>query len=433
MQELKTKLYEHCAELGIDDTAAVDRALEKLINEVVHNNIIEKEKRPDGRAIDEIRPLYAQVGLLKRLHGSAIFFRGETQSLAVTTLAAPGSEQLVETMETTGKRRFMLHYNFPPYSTGETGRVGAPGRREIGHGALAEKALRGMIPSKEAFPYTIRVVSEIVSSNGSSSMASVCAATLSLMDAGVPIVRPVAGIALGLATHQGYNPTSTAKDFKVFTDLQGFEDHYGDMDLKIAGTTNGITAIQMDLKINGITQEIFNEGVKQAHNARLKILNTITEAIPAPREKLSPYAPSITIIKIKPEQIGMVIGAGGKIINGIIEEYGLETIDIDDDGSVFVAGTDQTKVDAAVEYIKGLTKEFIIGELVTGEVVKLLDFGAIVDLGGGKDGMVHISEVKNGFVDKITDVLKLHQTVTAKVVKVEEGKIGLSIKAVNPK
>lgn len=429
IQELKTKLYEYCANLGIDDVTAIDRALENLINEIVHVNIIEKEKRPDGRAIDEIRPLYAEVGLFKRLHGSAVFFRGETQSLAVTTLAAPGSEQLVETMETSGKRRFMLHYNFPPYSTGETGRVGAPGRREIGHGALAEKALRGMIPPKETFPYTIRVVSEIVSSNGSSSMASVCAATLSLMDAGVPIIRPVAGIALGLATHQGYNAQSTDKSFKVFTDLQGFEDHYGDMDLKIAGTEKGITAIQMDLKIPRITQDIFDEGVRQAKNARLKILKLITDTIAAPRPQLSPYAPIIEVYKIKPEQIGLVIGAGGKTINGIIEEYGLETIDIDDDGSVFIAGTDRAKVDAALEYIKGLTREFEVGEVVVGEVVKLLDFGAIVDLGGGKDGMIHISEVKNGYVDKITDVLKLHQTVTAKVIKVEEGKIGLSIKA----
>ena len=430
-QELKTKLYEHGAGLGIEDTAALDRALEQVTNEIVHVNIIEKEKRPDGRKVDEIRPLFAEVGLLKRLHGSAIFFRGETQSLAVTTLAAPGSEQLVETMETTGKRRFMVHYNFPPYSTGEVGRVGAPGRREIGHGALAEKALRGVIPAKDEFPYTIRVVSEIVSSNGSSSMASVCAGTLSLMDAGVPIEKPVAGIALGLATHQGYNAESKDRAFKVFTDLQGFEDHYGDMDLKIAGTSDGITAIQMDLKIDGITDEIFAEGVRQAKGARATLLDIIQKTIPAPRPQLSPFAPIITIIKIKPEQIGLVIGAGGKTINGIIEEYGLETIDIDDDGSVFVAGSDRSKVDAAVEYVKGLTKEFSVGEVVMGEVVRLLDFGAIVDLGGGKDGMVHISEVKNGYVDKITDVLKLHQQVTAKVIKVEEGKIGLSIKAMN--
>ncbi len=432
MKELRVGLYEHLAGLGIDDTATAERVLEQVINEVVHINIIEKEKRPDGRKVDEIRPLYAEVGLLKRLHGSAVFFRGQTQSLAVTTLAAPGAEQIVETIENTSKRRFMLHYNFPPYATGEVGRLGTPGRREMGHGALAEKALRAMIPAKEVFPYTIRVVSEIVSSNGSSSMASVCAATLSLMDAGVPIEKPVAGIALGLATHQGYNPASTATEFKVFTDLQGFEDYYGDMDLKIAGTRDGLTAIQMDLKIEGITPEIFAEGVRQAHDARMKILDVIQAAIPAPRKELSPFAPVISILQINPDQIGLVIGAGGKMINGIIEQYGLETIDIDDDGSVFVAGPDRAKVDAAVAYIKNLTKEFVVGEVVTGEVIKLLDFGAIVDLGGGKDGMVHISEVKNGFVDKITDVLKLHQTVTAKVVKVEEGKIGLSIKALAP-
>ncbi|MFA7202010.1 MAG: polyribonucleotide nucleotidyltransferase [Candidatus Paceibacterota bacterium] len=432
MKEVKDGLYENLTSLGFEDLKGVDRILEQLINEVVHINILEKEKRPDGRKIDELRPLYAEVGLLKRLHGSAVFFRGQTQSLAVTTLAAPGAEQLVETIESTSKRRFMLHYNFPPYATGEVGRVGAPGRREMGHGALAEKALRAMIPAKEVFPYTIRVVSEIVSSNGSSSMASVCAATLSLMDAGVPIEKPVAGIALGLATHQGYNSTHTSNEFKVFTDLQGFEDHYGDMDLKIAGTQDGITAIQMDLKIQGITSAIFAEGIRQAQSARTKILEVIQTAIPAPRKELSPFAPIISILQIHPEQIGLVIGAGGKTINGIIEQYGLETIDIDDDGGVFVAGSDRVKVAAAVEYIKGLTKEFVVGEVVTGEVIKLLDFGAIVDLGGGKDGMVHISEVKNGFVDKITDVLKMHQTVTAKVVKVEEGKIGLSIKAMGP-
>ncbi len=429
MKELRVGLYEHLAGLGIDDTVTAERVLEQVINEVVHVNIIEKEKRPDGRKVDEIRPLYAEVGLLKRLHGSAVFFRGQTQSLAVTTLAAPGAEQIVETIENTSKRRFMLHYNFPPYATGEVGRLGTPGRREMGHGALAEKALRAMIPAKEVFPYIIRVVSEIVSSNGSSSMASVCAATLSLMDAGVPIEKPVAGIALGLATHQGYNPASTATEFKVFTDLQGFEDHYGDMDLKIAGTRDGLTAIQMDLKIEGITPAIFAEGVRQAHDARMKILDVIQGVIPEPRKQLSPFAPVISILQINPDQIGLVIGAGGKMINGIIEQYGLETIDIDDDGSVFVSGSNKAKVDAAVEYIKGLTKEFAIGEIVTGEVIKLLDFGAIVDLGGGKDGMVHISEVKNGYVDKITDVLKLHQQVTAKVIKVEEGKIGLSIKA----
>ncbi len=432
MKEVKEGLYAHLTGLGFEDKDGADRILEQLINEVVHINILEKEKRPDGRKIDELRPLYAEVGLLKRLHGSAVFFRGQTQSLAVTTLAAPGAEQLVETIESTSKRRFMLHYNFPPYATGEVGRVGAPGRREMGHGALAEKALRAMIPTKEVFPYTIRVVSEIVSSNGSSSMASVCAATLSLMDAGVPIEKPVAGIALGLATHQGYNPTHTSNEFKVFTDLQGFEDHYGDMDLKIAGTKDGITAIQMDLKIQGITPAIFAEGIRQARDARMKILDVIQNVIPAPRKELSPFAPIISILQINPDQIGLVIGAGGKMINGIIEQYGLETIDIDDDGGVFVAGSDREKVQAAVEYIKGLTKEFVVGEVVSGEVIKLLDFGAIVDLGGGKDGMIHISEVKNGFVDKITDVLKMHQMVTAKVVKVEEGKIGLSIKALGP-
>ena len=427
------------AELQQQESYAVgmpqfDGVWEQLCNEVIHRTMLEKNKRPDGRAFDEIRPIHAEVGLFERLHGSSVFMRGETQSLAVTTLAAPGSEQFIETMETTGKRRFMLHYNFPPYATGETGRVGSPGRREIGHGALAEKALRAVIPSKDVFPYTIRVVSEIVSSNGSSSMASVCAGTLSLMDAGVPLTKPVAGIAMGLATPQGYDSSKGVDEFKVFTDLQGLEDHYGDMDFKVAGTRDGITAIQMDVKIKGISFAIYQQGLTMAHEARIKILDVIQQTIPAPRTKLSAYAPKILTYVVKPHQIGLVIGQGGKTINGIIEEFGVESIDIDDDGTVFVSGTDQQKVEDAIEYIKNLTKEFEVGEVITGPIIKLLDFGAIVDLGGGKDGMIHVSEIKNGYVERASDLLKLGQEVTAKVVKVDEnGKIGLSIKAMGGK
>lgn len=430
LSELKKELRADCAEKEIPQEH-IEPILEEIINESIHRGILERNARPDGRGIEEIRPLHAEVGLFSRLHGSGFFMRGATQSLAVTTLAAPGQEQLVETMEASTKRRFMLHYNFPPYSTGEVGRVGNPGRREIGHGALAEKALRAVIPTKEAFPYTIRVVSEILSSNGSSSMASVCAGTLSLMDAGVPITKPVAGIAMGLMTPEGYGSKETGDTFKVLTDLQGLEDHYGDMDFKVAGTKDGITAIQMDLKIRGISADIFKTGLAQAQKARFEILDLITKTIPAPRQSLSSFAPIIKILKIKPSQIGMVIGQGGKVINGIIEEYGLETIDIDDDGTVFIAGNDITKVTRALEFIEGITKEYATGEIVTGKVVRLLEFGAIVDLGGGKDGMIHVSEIQNGFLKNVGDVLKMGQEVTAKVIRVDEesGKIALSIKA----
>jgi len=429
LEVLRAELDEHLGGAGFEDLSGVEGVWENLVNEIVHINILEKEKRPDGRAMDQVRPLFASVGLFKRLHGSAFFSRGQTQSLAVTTLAAPGHEQLVETMESSTKRRFMLHYNFPPYSTGEVKRMGSPGRREIGHGALAEKALRPMIPSQEEFPYTIRLVSEIVSSNGSSSMASVCAGTLSLMDAGVPIKKPVAGIAMGLVTHQGYNEVATSDAFKIMTDIQGPEDHYGDMDLKVAGTRDGITAVQMDVKMEGLTRDMFVAALPMAQKARFEILDVIAGAIEAPRKELSEYAPVILTAMVKPEQIGMVIGSGGKTINGLIEEFGLESIDINEDGSVFVSASSAQKAQRAIEAIENMTKEYGVGDVVEGPIIKLLDFGAIVDLGGGQDGMIHVSEIKNGFVDKVSDFLKEGQVVKAKVVKMDNGRISLSIKA----
>lgn len=403
---------------------------ENLINEIVHKEALDNRRRVDGRKFDEVRELYAEAGLLKRLHGSALFMRGETQSLAVTTLAAPGSEQLIESMEGSAKRRFMLHYNFPPFSTGEIGRIGMPGRREIGHGALAEKALRPVIPSQEQFPYTIRVVSEILSSNGSSSMASVCAGSMALMDAGVPILSPVAGIAMGLVTRQGYDSSSDSKEFEIFTDIQGPEDHYGDMDLKVAGTHSGVTALQMDVKIEGITYEMFSRALVDAQRAREHILEVIQRVIPAPKKELSPFAPIIMTTEVKPSQIGLVIGPGGKTINGMIEEYKLGSIDIDESGKVFVSGDNLENVKRAISHIHSMTHEFEVGEVVEGKIIKLLDFGGIMDLGGGKDGMIHISEVKNGFVDKISDVLKIGQIVKAKVIKTdpENGKVALSMK-----
>ena len=421
---LKQELKDYLIEEGIGGSvlAKVDFLFEEEVNKLVHKNIIELEKRPDGRASDEVRQLYGEVGLFKRLHGSALFVRGSTQALAVVTLAAPGAEQLIETMEISSKRRFMLHYNFPPYCVGEISRLGSPGRREIGHGALTEKALRPLIPTQEEFPYTIRVVSEILSSNGSSSMASVCASSMVLMDAGVPLKKAVAGIAMGLMIDKSHK-------YKILTDIQGPEDHHGDMDCKVAGTTGGITAIQMDVKIEGLDLRVLKEVLSQAKKARLEILEFMKTVIDKPREKVSSYAPVVLSINIKPEQIGEVIGPGGRIINGIIAASGALSIDIEQSGRVFVAAADELKARAAVQQIKALTRDFQIGEIVFGKVIKILDFGAIVDLGGGKDGMIHVSELKDGFVEKVEDVLNLGDLVKVKIIKVENGKIGLSLKA----
>jgi len=425
LELVKKNLFEYLTQEGITDFSGVENLLEEEINYLFTKNILESEKRPDGRKLDEIRPLYGEVGLFNRLHGSALFVRGSTQALAATTLGSPGAAQLFETMESAGKRRFMLHYNFPPYSVGETGRLGAPGRREIGHGALAEKAIKSIIPSDEEFPYTIRIVCEILSSNGSSSMATVCASTMSLMDAGVPIKKPVAGISLGIALDEK-NPDGK---YKIFTDIAGMEDHYGGTDFKIAGTTDGITAIQADVKIKGLTIEIIKEILSKAKKARLEILDFIKTIIDKPRPELSKFAPIIMIVNIKPEQIGEVIGPGGKMINKIIKDTGVESIDIEEDGRVFITGVGKENVMLALNQIKGMTREFQIGETIIGKVIKILEFGAIVDLGGGKDGMIHISELKDGFVEKVEDVLRLGDMVKVKIVKVENGRVGLSLKA----
>ncbi|MDI6717611.1 MAG: polyribonucleotide nucleotidyltransferase [Patescibacteria group bacterium] len=445
IEELKTTLKEYLVESGAEDVLWIENFFEEEIDAIIHKNILEKELRPDGRKLDEVRSLHAQIGLFKRLHGSSLFIRGGTQALVVTTLAAPGAEQLVETMEASSKRRFMLHYNFPPYSTGEIGRMGAPGRREIGHGALAEKAIKAVLPSQEEFPYTIRVVSEILASNGSSSMATTCASSLSLMDAGVPLKKHVAGIAMGIITDQQPTPLSSGQatdpaffvagnrqpKHKVLTDIQGPEDHYGDMDCKVAGTDSGINAIQMDVKINGITSEILKEVLIQAKKARLEILDVMNSVISKPKEKVSEYAPVVAVFEINPEQIGEVIGPGGKIINGIIKDTGVFSIDIEQNGKIFIAGSDSEKVGKASSFIQSLTKEFKIGDIVEGEVVRILEFGAIVDIGGGKDGMIHVSELKNGFVKKVEDVVKIGDFVRAKVIKTDNGKLGLSIKALS--
>lgn len=424
LNELKENLKQYLLQESVAEVEIIDDLIEKETKKLVRKNILESDKRPDGRKLDEIRPLYAEVGLLKRLHGSGLFIRGETQSLAVTTLAAPGAEQLVETMEVSGKRRFMLHYNFPPYSTGEVGRMGGVGRREIGHGNLAEKAVKAVIPSQDEFPYTIRVVSEILSSNGSTSMATVCAASMSLMDAGVPIKAPLAGISIGLVAAEDGR-------YKLLTDIQGLEDHYGDMDFKVAGTVNGITAIQTDVKIDGLTFETIKNSLERAREAKLKILETTNAIIAKPRPEISPYAPIIMTLDIMPEQIGEVIGPGGKIINTIIQDTGVHTIDIEQTGRVFVAAAKREEAISAIRYIQSLTRVFKVGEIVEGQIIKILDFGAIIDLGGGKDGMIHISELKNGFVEHVEDVVKIGDTVRAKIIRADEdGRIGLSLKAV---
>jgi len=419
--DLKKELEDYLTQKGYTDLSLINNLIDEEVAALVRKNILESEKRPDFRKLDEIRPLYAEVSLFRRLHGSALFIRGNTQALAVTTLAAPGAEQLIETMETSAKRRFMLHYNFPPYSVGEIAPLRGPGRREIGHGALAEKALRHLIPSIDDFPYTIRVVSEILSSNGSSSMATVCASSLSLMDAGVPIKNSAAGIAMGLF--------SAEENYKILTDIQGPEDHFGDMDCKVAGTKVGLTAMQMDTKIEGIDLEILKEILSQAKKARTQILEVMNQALDRPRSQISPYAPVVLTLDIKPEKIREVIGPGGKIINSIIGASGATTIDIEENGKVFVAAPDKEKAIAAIEQIKGIVHEFNVGDIVEGEVVKILDFGAIVDIGNNRDGMIHISELKNGYVKKVDDVVKVGDIVKAKIIKIDpDGKIGLSLK-----
>ncbi|MEK9180024.1 MAG: polyribonucleotide nucleotidyltransferase [Patescibacteria group bacterium] len=403
------------------DLKAADFLFEEAIDELVHKNILEKEKRPDGRKPDQVRGLNGEVGLFERTHGSALFVRGNTQALAITTLAPPGAEQLIESMETNAKRRFLLHYNFPPYSVGETGSFRGPGRRDIGHGNLARKAVEPLVPKKDEFPYTIRVVSEILSSNGSSSMATVCSSVMSLMDAGVPIKKPAAGIAMGLMMED-------EKNYKVLTDIQGPEDHHGDMDFKAAGTRDGVNAIQMDVKVDGVTVEILEKTLAQAKKARLEILDFMQGVIKEPKAQLSKYVPTIRQLKINPDKIGALIGPGGKVINGLIDHYELAGIDVDEDGGVFVSGNDLAKVEAAVKDIVSITREFKVGEIIEGNVIKILEFGAIVDLGGGKDGMIHVSELKNGYVKKVEDVVHLGDFVRAKIVRVEDDRIGLSMK-----
>ena len=398
-----------------------DDLLEKEIKELVHKNAIEKEKRPDGRKIDELRKISCEAGLLPRTHGSGLFSRGSTRGLSILTLGAPGDVQLLEGMEIQGEKRFMHHYNFPPFSVGETRPLRGPGRREIGHGALAEKALLPLIPNTDDFPYTIRIVSEMLSSNGSTSMASVCSSSLALMDAGVPIKAPAAGIAIGLMSNE-------KGDYKVLTDIQGPEDHYGDMDFKVAGTKNGITAIQMDIKIKGINDKIFEECLTRAKKAREEILESIKNILPNSRDHLSEYAPRILTIDIDPKKIRDVVGPGGKIINEIIEECGV-SIDIEENGKVFITSEKEESAKKAIEWVKNITREVKPGEIFQGRVKRIMNFGAFVEILPNQEGLVHISKLADSRVEKVEDVVKIGDIVPVKVIEIDEqGRINLSLK-----
>lgn len=394
----------------------------------VRRLIIEDKVRPDGRQIDEIRPLNSQVDLLPRVHGSALFTRGETQVLSTTTLGALNDNQIIDDLTVVDSKRFMHHYNFPPYCVGETGRMGNPGRREIGHGALGERALAQVLPSVDEFPYTIRTVADVMESNGSSSQASICAGTMSLMAAGVPIKAPVAGIAMGLIMDDN------SGKYTVLTDIQGMEDHFGDMDFKVAGTKNGITALQMDIKVTGITKNIFEEALAQAHKARLEILDNMLACIPSPREQLSPYAPKIAMMNIDPDKIKDVIGPGGKMINEIIAQCDNVKIDIDDDGKVVIYHNDYDTIEKAKQMISDIVRVAKVGDVFAAKVVRLEKFGAFVNLFGNTDGLLHISKISHHRVDKVEDVLKLGDIIDVKVTEIDnKGRINVSAKALLPK
>ena len=410
---------------GMGKTKYAKTFFEKEAEKIIHENIIKKETRPDGRRLDEIRKLQIEAGILPRTHGSGLFNRGETKALSILTLGTPGDVRLLEGMEIVGKKRFMLHYNFPPYCSGEIKPMRGPGRREIGHGMLAEKALMPLVPSFEEFPYTMRIVTEILSSNGSTSMAAVSASSIALMDAGVPIKTPAAGIAIGLMSNE-------KNDYKVLVDIQGPEDHYGDIDFKIAGTKNGITAIQMDVKIEGITLEILKEILVLGKKARLQILDEMNKVLAKPRANLSQWAPRIYILQIKPEKIREVIGPGGKIINEIIEKCEV-SIDIEDSGRIFIIAEKQEAVEKAIAWIKNITKEVKIGEVFHGKVKRILAFGAFVEILPGQEGLVHISQLAHRRVEKVEDIVRIGDIVPVKVIGIDQqGRINLSIKEVKP-
>jgi polyribonucleotide nucleotidyltransferase len=420
--ELETEVRSQLEEAGFDP-GDVKSAFESLEKKTVREMILKENTRPDGRSRAEIRPLKIEVGVLPRVHGTGLFSRGQTQALTIATLGSTSDEQRIDALTGDETKRYLHHYNFPPFSTGETKPMRGPGRREIGHGMLAERALEAVIPSQEDFPYTIRLVSEILSSNGSTSMAATTGSTLALMDAGVPIKAPVSGIAMGLITGED-------GEYAVLTDIQGVEDALGDMDFKVTGTRDGITAIQMDIKVAGLTQEIMHEALEQARQARIFILDAMREVIAEPRKDLSPYAPRITRIMINPDKIGTVIGPGGKMIKRIVEETGAQ-IDIEDDGSVFIASNDRDSTQKAIDMITGLTAEVEIGKEYNGTVKRIMDFGAFVEVLPGKEGLVHISQLATQRINRVEDVVQVGDTLPVKVTEIDSmGRINLSHRAI---
>ena len=426
IDELIAKMCDMVSALEYPNEKAHDKAVSQCREYCVSieaqevRRLISVDKiRPDGRKLDEIRPLNSQVDLLPRVHGSALFTRGETQVLSVTTLGALGDNQIIDDLTEVEEKRFMHHYNFPPYSVGETGRMGTPGRREIGHGALGERALLQVLPSEEEFPYAIRTVAEVLESNGSSSQASICAGTMSLMAAGVPIKAPVAGVAMGLITYGDH--------YSILTDIQGMEDHYGDMDFKVAGTKDGITALQMDIKIEGITEDILREALAQAHKGRLEILDNMMQAISEPRSDVSKYAPKLASLTIPTDKIRDVIGTGGKMINQIIEQCGQVKIDIDDDGHCVIYHMDREMINKAKAMIESIIKEAQVGEIYEAKVVRLEKFGAFVELFAGTDALLHVSKISYDRVEKPEDVLKIGDTIRVIVTEIDDkGRVNVS-------
>jgi polyribonucleotide nucleotidyltransferase len=417
----KVKLAEKYKDADEEKVDLAKRLFDELKERIFRDQILNKRQRPDKRKFDEIRPIWIETGLLPRTHGSAIFTRGETQALVTATLGTSDDEQRMDLLEGEAHKRFLLHYNFPPFSVGETGRMTGPGRREVGHGALAERALSAVLPNAEMWPYTIRVVSDILESNGSSSMASVCGGTLAMMDAGIPITAPVAGVAMGLVK-EGSN-------YAILTDIAGAEDHYGDMDFKVAGTRVGITALQMDIKIPGVTSSIMAEALEQARQGRMHILGKMEEALAGHREEISQFAPRIYTMKIPTDKIRDVIGPGGKMIRSIIEQTGVK-IDVSDDGRVNIASADGPSANKAINIIQNLTATPEVGKTYLGKVVRIADFGAFVEIFPGTDGLLHISEIAEQRIRQVRDELNEGDQVMVKVVGIEGNKIKLSRKAV---
>jgi polyribonucleotide nucleotidyltransferase len=419
----RAKAKEAFGDAAPQDQMAAQKLVKKLEAEIVRGAILKDGQRIDGRTTTQIRPIEAIVHFLPRAHGSALFTRGETQSICTTTLGTKDAEQMIDGLTGLSYENFMLHYNFPPYSVGEVGRFGAPGRREVGHGKLAWRALHPVLPSKDEFPYTIRVLSDITESNGSSSMATVCGGSLSMMDAGVPLKRPVSGIAMGLILE--------GKKFAVLSDILGDEDHLGDMDFKVAGTEAGITTMQMDIKIAGITEEIMRKALEQAKEGRAHILGEMNKALASTRTELSAHAPRIETLQIDKSKIREVIGTGGKVIREIVAQTGAK-VDIDDEGLIKISSSDTAQIEAAIKWIKGIVEEAEVGKVYDGKVVNLVDFGAFVNFMGGKDGLVHVSEIKNERVEKVADVLKEGQEVKVKVLEIDpRGKVRLSMRVVD--